>query len=63
MRRPVVDLAACTLCMGCEAVCPEVFRLNDAGFMGVNDIDVYPEACVQEAIMYCPEDAIYWEED
>ena len=61
MRRPVVDLSACTLCMGCVSVCPEVFSLNDAGYIAVADMDDYPEPCVAEAIKYCPEDVIFWE--
>lgn len=63
MKKPGLDLAACTLCMGCVAVCPEVFSLNDAGFITVTEMDVYPEACVNEAIKYCPEDVISWEEE
>jgi ferredoxin len=59
MKIPVVDIAACTLCMGCVEVCPEVFRLNEAlGFIEVADLESYPEELVAEAIKYCPEDAI-----
>ncbi|MCF8052089.1 MAG: ferredoxin [Desulfobacterales bacterium] len=61
MKRPTVDLSRCTLCMSCAAVCPEVFRLNDAGYLEIVEMDVYPEAEVDEAIMYCPEDCIWWE--
>jgi len=56
-----VDLSTCTLCMGCVAVCPEVFSMNDAGYIAVADMAAYPEACVDEAIKYCPEDVIAWE--
>ena len=49
--------------MGCVAVCPEVFSLNDAGYIGVAELEEYPEACVNEAIKYCPEDVISWEEE
>ena len=63
MKRPVVDIVACTLCMGCVEVCPQVFRLNeDLGFIEVADLDVYPQVEVDEAIKYCPEDCITWEE-
>jgi ferredoxin len=61
-RRPVVDLGACSLCEGCIAVCPAVFRLNDAGFIEVMDLDEYPRNEVDEAIKNCPEDCIEWEE-
>lgn len=61
MRIPVVDIVACTLCMGCVEVCPEVFRMNeDLGQIDVVNLDVYPRDLVDEAIKYCPEDAIEW---
>ncbi|MDA8137880.1 MAG: ferredoxin [Desulfobacteraceae bacterium] len=63
MRRPVVDMAVCTLCMGCIELCPEVFSENDAGYIAVADLKVYPEKLVEEAIKYCPVDAISWEEE
>jgi ferredoxin len=63
VKRPVVDMADCTLCMGCVAVCPEVFSLNEAGYIAVADLPAYPTALVDEAIKYCPEDAIHWEEE
>ncbi len=60
---PVVDIVACTLCMGCVEVCPQVFRLNDdLGYIEVVDMDIYPQAEVDEAIKYCPEDCIAWED-
>lgn len=63
MRIPVVDIVACTLCMGCVEVCPEVFRLNeDTGYIEVAQLEQYPEASVDEAIKYCPEDCIVWSE-
>lgn len=63
MKRPTVDMAGCTLCMGCVAVCPEVFSLNDAGYIAVADLAIYPQACVDEAIKYCPVDVIAWEDE
>lgn len=63
MKRPVVDLSDCILCGVCVDVCPEVFHLNDAGFVQVIERDVYPEPDVEEAIRNCPSDCIGWEED
>lgn len=64
MKMPVVDIAACTLCMGCVEVCPDVFRLNeDMGYIEVADLKTYPDDLVAEAIKYCPEDAIEWQDD
>jgi ferredoxin len=42
---------------------PSVFRENDAaGYLEVMDLDTYPEDEVDEAIKYCPVDAISWQE-
>jgi ferredoxin len=63
MRIPIIDIAACTLCMGCVEVSPDLFRLNEAlGIIEVVDLETYPEASVAEAMKYCPEDAIAWSE-
>ena len=51
MNRPVVDIGACTVCMGCVELCPEAFRLNeDTGYIEVVDLEAYPQGCVDEAI-------------
>lgn len=62
MKMPIVDLVACTLCMGCVEVCPQVFRFNeDTGYIDVVNLETYPQELVDEAIKYCPEDAIEWQ--
>ena len=64
MKRPMVDIGICTLCMGCVELCPEVFRLNEnTGYIEVVDLEVYPKSPVDEAIKYCPQHCIEWEED
>lgn len=62
MKIPVVDIGTCTLCMGCVELCPEVFELNQAGYIAVVELDCYPQAAVDEAIKYCPENCIGWED-
>jgi ferredoxin len=63
MKRPVVDMAACTLCEGCLELVPEVFSLNQAGgYIEVAELERYPEQRVQEALADCPAGAIAWEE-
>jgi ferredoxin len=37
--------------------------MSDAGFIQVVERADYPEDEVSEAIKYCPEDCIYWEEE
>ncbi len=62
MKQPVVDIGECTLCEGCIEVCPSVFFVNHMGYIEVAELAVYPEPMVDEAIKYCPEDCISWEE-
>lgn len=61
MKRPVVDLSDCILCGVCVDVCPDVFVLTDAGYIAVTELEIYPEAPVNEAIKNCPADCIDWE--
>ena len=63
MKRPVVELSDCIRCDVCVGVCPAAFRMNDAGYIEVVDLNAYPEAEVDEAIKNCPADCIHWEDD
>jgi ferredoxin len=63
MKRPVVELSDCTRCEICVEVCPEVFSMNEAGFIAVNELENYPESEVDDAIKNCPENCIFWEDD
>jgi ferredoxin len=63
MKNPVVDLSSCIQCGICQDVCPAVFRLNDAGFVEITEMDAYPETDVNDCIKCCPTDCIYWEEE
>lgn len=58
---PVVELSECIVCGVCVEACPQVFRLNDAGYIEVIEHDRYPESEVDEAIKYCPVDCIHWD--
>ena len=48
------------MCGVCAEVSPEVFKLSDAGYIEVVELDTYPEDEVNEAIKYCPADCISW---
>lgn len=61
-KRPVVELSECVLCEVCIDVCPEVFSMNDAGFVQVTILENYPEESLDEAIKNCPSDCIYLED-
>lgn len=63
MKRPVVELSDCIRCDVCVGVCPAAFRMNDAGYIEVIDLNAYPEDEVDEAIKNCPADCIRWEDD
>ncbi len=61
MSVPVVDIGDCSLCGGCVDLCPDVFAINDLGYVQVLDQDTYLHDCIDEAIKYCPENCIAWE--
>ncbi|MBF0451609.1 MAG: ferredoxin [Candidatus Magnetomorum sp.] len=52
----------CILCEVCQEVCPDVFLLNDLGFIEVVEMSEYPEDDVNQAIQNCPKDCIDWME-
>ena len=62
MKKPDIDIGACTLCMGCVEISPEVFRYNDVGYIEIIDLQEYSEKDIDDAIMFCPEDCISWQE-
>lgn len=63
-RRPTVDLSSCSKCGGCIEVAPEIFRFSESGgYLEVCDLDHYDAEKVEEAMKFCPENCIYWEEE
>ena len=61
MKAPVVELSDCIECGICVELSPEVFRMNEAGYVEVIDLSTYPQDAVDEAINNCPADCIYWD--
>lgn len=62
-KYPSIDLGRCNECMGCVDVAPHIFHYNRLiGYVEVIELDEYPQEDVDEAIKYCPEDCISWEE-
>lgn len=62
-KRPAIDLGACSKCLGCLEIAPAIFRFSESGnYVEVCDLDFYDQEAVGEAIKYCPEDCIYWED-
>lgn len=62
MKVPEVELSKCILCELCTDLCPEVFVLNDSGYVEIRELEVYPEESVLEALKHCPADCITFEE-
>lgn len=60
MKKPVVELTDCIQCCICSDICPDVFTMNDLGFVEVADIDEYPEEDVDDVIKNCPGNCIFW---
>ncbi len=58
MANPIVDIDKCILCEICAEWCPDVFRVNESGFIEVAELENYPQDCIREAAVYCPEDCI-----
>ena len=63
MKSVEVDLSDCKLCEVCVEACPGVFRINDAGYIEVADLDEYPDVEVEDAIRNCPTDCIRWAQE
>ena len=59
---PVFDPGDCVDCEACLALCPSVFKRNEAGYIEVMDLAEYPEEEIQEAISTCPGECIKWAE-
>ncbi len=59
---PVIDIGRCILCLGCAAIAPDIFFIDEnTGKMSVANVAVYPKALIDEAIKNCPKDCIYWD--
>jgi ferredoxin len=61
MKIPVVDLSLCIQCGICQDLCPQVFRLKDAGYVEIAELTDYPELEVNDCIKCCPTDCIFCE--
>ena len=63
-KRPTIDLSSCSKCGGCIEVAPDIFRVSaSGGYIEICDLDYYDKDRVQEAMKFCPENCIHWEEE
>ena len=59
---PAIDLGACSQCLGCLEIAPDVFIFDrETGMVRVRDLADYPVELVDEAIKNCPKDCIQWD--
>ncbi len=63
MIKPVIELSDCINCEICVGLCPDIFKLNDAGFIEVIELTLYSEECIKEAVKNCPKNCIYIEKN
>lgn len=61
MKSLFVELENCILCEICVDLAPHAFKINDAGFIEILDLDNYQDKDIQEAIKNCPKDCISYE--
>lgn len=62
MKIPVVDFDACEGCATCEAICPEVFQMQDDKAVVINAHACNTCNC-EEAVDSCPVTAITMQEE
>lgn len=64
LKRPTVDLSSCSKCGGCLEVAPDIFRFSESGgYIEICDLEYYNKEKVEEAMKFCPENCIHWEDD
>jgi len=61
MKKPVIDLEYCILCEICIELAPQVFQINDAGFVEILSPNNYQADNIHEAVKNCPKDCITYE--
>ncbi len=51
------------MCQACLELCPEVFRINPAGYLEIVELADYPVVEIDEAIAACPAYCVSWREE
>ena len=62
MKKPEIDLSECSVCEVCVDLCSIVFRVNDAGYVEVAQLDEYPIKEIDEVIKNCRGNCISWKD-
>jgi ferredoxin len=59
---PVIDIGACSKCLGCLEIAPDIFVFDRAtNMVRVRELTEYSEQLVDEAAKNCPKDCIQWD--
>ncbi len=53
-----VDQEKCIGCGACVSICPDIFKLNDAGKSEIKQENTEDEECAKNAAQTCPVNAI-----
>ena len=53
-----IEMENCILCGVCSELAPQIFSLNDAGYIEVNDNECYDSVGLHHAVANCPKDCI-----
>lgn len=60
----LVDGNECIGCGSCEAVCEDIFAMDDSGIAQVKaETTDETKECTEEAMDICPVKCIHWDED
>ena len=57
-RTAEIEMEACILCGVCTELAPQIFTLNDAGYIEVDDNGCSDPAALDQAVANCPKDCI-----
>ena len=57
-RAVEIEMEDCILCGVCAELAPQVFTLNDAGYIEVNENECHDSVQLHQAVANCPKDCI-----
>ena len=58
MTPPSIDISKCILCEICVEIAPDIFHLNEAGYIEVKEQDTYSVNKIHMAKINCPQQCI-----
>lgn len=59
-----IESASCVGCGSCEAICPDIFSINNHGIAhAISETTEQYRAAIKDAIKMCPTKCIFLDED